>query len=100
MVALLPSSHVDTFCRDNLPPVEQWPDLSFDLPGLDYPDTLNCATALLDDVIAARGGDRPCLHSPGRAPWTYADLLERSNQVANLLTQRGLVPGNRVLLRG
>ena len=22
-----PSAHVDTFCRDNLPPADQWPDL-------------------------------------------------------------------------
>src|ERR1700750_2314971 len=31
---LLPSAHVDTFCRDHLPPADQWPDLSFDPPEL------------------------------------------------------------------
>ena len=30
---LSPSAHVDTFCRDNLPPQEQWPVLRFDLPA-------------------------------------------------------------------
>ena len=35
------SAHVDTFARDNLPPRERWPDLRFDLPGLDYPAQLN-----------------------------------------------------------
>lgn len=33
--------------------------------------------------------------------WSYADLLKRSNQVAHaLVDDMGLVPGNRVLLRG
>src|SRR6266851_685993 len=52
---LSPSAHADTFCRDNLPPVQQWPQLCFDLPELNYPDRLNCATALLDDVVAQGG---------------------------------------------
>ena len=49
---LSPSAHIDTFCRDHLPPAEQWPDLRFDLGGLSYPDRLNCAEALLDATIA------------------------------------------------
>ncbi len=40
---LSPSAHTDTFCRDNLPPADQWPDLRFDLPELRYPERLNCA---------------------------------------------------------
>lgn len=97
---LSPSAHVDTFCRDNLPPAEQWPTLRFDLPELQYPDRLNCAGALLDDVIATYGPDRPCLITPEDS-WTYGELLARSNQVAHVLTEDfGLVPGQRVLLRG
>ena len=57
------SAHVDTFCRDNLPPQEQWPEFRFDLPELRYPERLNCASALLDDVVAAFGPDRPCLRT-------------------------------------
>ena len=98
---LLPSAHVDTFCRDHLPPAEQWPELGFDLPDLAYPDRLNCATRLLDDVIAEHGADRPCLHAPGADTWTYADLLAAANRVAHALVEDlGIVPGNRVLLRG
>ena len=37
------SAHADTFARDNLPPKEQWPELRFELPELQYPDRLNCA---------------------------------------------------------
>ncbi len=98
---LLPSAHVDTFCRDHLPPAEQWPELTFDLPELQYPDRLNCATALLDDVAGHYGADRPCLHQPGVPTWTYGELMAAANRVARVLVEDlGIVPGNRVLLRG
>jgi 2-aminobenzoate-CoA ligase len=97
---LSPSAHTDTFCRDNLPPADQWPDLRFDLPELRYPDRLNCGEALLDATVARYGPDRPCLRTPTET-WTYGDLLRRANQAAGVLTSDfGLVPGNRVLLRG
>ena len=97
---LSPSAHVDTFCRDSLPPAGQWPELEFTLPGLRYPSRLNCADELLDATIAARGADRPCLLS-GEQTWSYGDLARNACQVARVLTEDlGLVPGNRVLLRG
>ena len=100
-MTLMPSAHVDTFCRDNLPPVDTWPEFRFDLPELHYPDRLNCAVALLDDVIDRHGADRPCLLSPGGESWTYGELLATSHQVARVLVDElGIVPGNRVLLRG
>ncbi|WP_019890792.1 AMP-binding protein [Streptomyces purpureus] len=97
---LSPSAHVDPFCRDRLPPSSLWPQLHFDLPELMYPDRLNCAARLLDDAVVRWGPDRPCLLTPSDR-WTYGDLLRRANQVARVLTEDlGLVPGNRVLLRG
>ncbi|HEY3035654.1 MAG TPA: AMP-binding protein, partial [Streptosporangiaceae bacterium] len=97
---LSPSAHTDTFCRDNLPPKDQWPELRFDLPELRYPDRLNCGEALLDATVARLGPDRPCLRTP-TGTWTYGDLLRRANQAAQVFTADfGLVPGNRVLLRG
>ncbi len=97
---MIPSAHRDTFSRDNLPPPAQWPGFLFDLPGLQYPDRLNCVTELLDRWIASGDGDRPCLISPAEN-LTYAQLGERVNRIANVLTRDlGLVPGNRVLLRG
>lgn len=105
---LLPSTHVDTFTRDNLPPPEQWPVFMADLPELHYPDTLNCASALLDRHVAEGRGDRVAVHGlhdidqhSGAFSWTYAQLLDQVNRIAQVLTQdMGLVPGNRVLLRG
>ena len=69
---LSPTAHVDTFCREHLPPESDWPEFLLDRPELRYPDRLNCATALLDDVIAEHGG-RPALPAgPGAQTWTYA----------------------------
>ncbi len=100
---LTPSAHVDTFCRDHLPPGEQWPELEFTLPELSYPDRLNCADALLSETIARLGPDRPCLlpQDPSQAAWSYGDLDSAARRIAAVLTEDlGLVPGNRVLLRG
>lgn len=95
------SAHVDTFCRDHLPPSATWPDFVFDLPGLQYPDRLNCAVELLDEVIDQRGPDRPCLLTPGGEVWSYGHVRDTANRIATVLTgECGIVPGNRVLLRG
>jgi 2-aminobenzoate-CoA ligase len=117
-----PSAHLDRFARDHLPPPEQWPVFdSGGLTGLDYPKQLNAAVELLDRMVEQGFGARPCLrretvqwkqiiepdgHHPVAYPetqaeiWTYADLLERANRIANVLvTELGLQPGERVLLR-
>src|SRR5262249_6280681 len=96
---MTPSAQIDTFARDNLPPREEWPELTFSLPELKYPDRLNCVTAFLDQWIERGQGGRPCLISPAES-WSYAHLADRVNRIANVLTRDlGLVPGNRVLLR-
>jgi 2-aminobenzoate-CoA ligase len=93
---LSPSAHVDTFCRNSLPPANQWPDLRFTLPELSYPRRLNCADALLSGPDA----DRRCLVGSA-STWTYGQVRERVAAIAHVLTDElGLVPGNRVLLRG
>ena len=97
---MTPSAHRDTFARDNLPARGEWPEFVFGLPELSYPERLNCASELLDRWIAAGQGERPCLISPTQS-WSYAQLAERVNRIANALTRDlGFVPGNRVLLRG
>jgi len=94
------SAHVDTFTQENLPPRSQWPEFLFDLPELAYPSTVNCATELLDRHVEAGNGEKRCLVTDSES-WTYNDLLAKSNQVARaLIEEMGLVPGNRVLLRG
>ncbi|WP_324809268.1 AMP-binding protein [Sphingomonas sp. LY29] len=82
----------DSFVRDRLPGAEQLPH--FDL--LDYPDRLNAAAEL------HKGGEPGALavvNDHGR--WTYRELEDFSGRIARLLVdEEGLVPGNRVLLRG
>ncbi|HEY0557862.1 MAG TPA: AMP-binding protein, partial [Thermoanaerobaculia bacterium] len=102
--ALLPSgptAHVDTFCRDSLPPPELMPHMDYSvLPELAYPGRLNAAAELLDRRIAAGDGDRTVFHFPG-GTWTYRQLFETANRIAHVLVDDlGIVPGNRVLLRG
>ncbi|MFI1536274.1 AMP-binding protein [Streptomyces anandii] len=92
------SAHVDTFARDHLPPPDQWPELRFDLPELRYPDRLNCAAELLD---ATADAGRPAFRTAAGEVWTYGELRARVDRIAHLLTgELGVVPGNRVLLRG
>jgi 2-aminobenzoate-CoA ligase len=94
------SAHIDTFARDHLPPPEQMPEFLFTVPEVGYSERLNCVAAFVDDWVAAGAGDRDCLISPTER-WSYATLAERVNRIANVLTRDlGVVPGNRVLLRG
>ncbi len=105
---LLPSSHTDTFTRDRLPPREQWPVFIADQPELDYPDTLNAATELVDWHVQSGRGRRTALHGvtnvdqhSGPFSWTYAELQDKVDRIAQVLRQdMALVPGNRILLRG
>ena len=97
---MIRSGHVDTFTRDHLPPRAQWPDLIFTLPTLRYPERLNAVSALLDHWVDSGFGDRPCLISAA-GTLSYGAVAERVNRLANVLTRElGMVPGNRVLIRG
>ena len=96
-MTLGPSAHVDTFSRDNLPPVDQWPQLL--LAGFDYPEHLNAAVELTDAMVAKGFGDHTALIGNGRRR-TYKELTDWTNRLAHVLTEDyGVVPGNRVLIR-
>jgi len=95
-----PSAHVDSFAREHLPPKELWPVMTTTgIPDLEYPAGLNAAAELLDRHVEGGSGARPCLRTDNDV-WSYQKLLQCSNRIANLLVSRGLVPGERVLLRG
>ena len=114
---LSPSAHLDTFCRDRLPPQDQWPEFRFDLPELE----LSRAAQLRRR--APRRHRRPGQRQPPSAAdraagtgaagtgaagtgaagltWSYDEVVRPTNQLARVLTEDlGVVPGNRVLLRG
>lgn len=94
------SAHLDTFAYDHLPPRDQWPELIFSLPELQYPERLNCVSELLDKMCAAGYADKPAIRSMNET-WTYVQLLTAVNRIAHVLMEdMHLQPGNRVLLRG
>jgi len=94
---LRPSAHTDTFTRENLPPIEQWPDLK--LNGFNYPDQLNAAFELTDVMVEKGFGDHTALVGNGRRR-TYKELADWTNRLAHaLVDDLGVKPGNRVLIR-
>ncbi|MEW6370557.1 MAG: AMP-binding protein [Pseudomonadota bacterium] len=98
--ALSPSSHVDGFARDHLPPLDEWPEFLFELPALHYPQRINCAAELVDAALARGWGGRTALIG-ARERLSYAALAARIDRIAHVLRRDlQLVPGNRVLLRG
>ncbi|CUH67894.1 Benzoate--CoA ligase [Thalassovita autumnalis] len=92
-----PSAHIDTFARDGLPPIDQWP--AFQLEGFDYPDYLNAAVELTDAMVDKGLGDHTALIGNGRRR-TYKELTDWTNRLAHAMVKNlGIKPGNRVLIR-
>ena len=102
--SLLPSAHLDPWPRQQLPPASEWPELHLEAPYA-YPPRLNAAVRLLDDAVREGHGARTALvTADAQGGWlhtTYAELLAEVDALAAVLVRDlGLVPGNRVLLRG
>jgi 2-aminobenzoate-CoA ligase len=94
------SAQADRFVQDRLPSPNQLPQLRYDLPELQLPGALNLVEELLDRAAAKGFADRPMLRSK-RITLSYADARERVDRICRVLVEDcGLVPGNRVLLRG
>jgi 2-aminobenzoate-CoA ligase len=90
------TSHRDTFVLDRLPRLEHQPEFLFELPELQYPERLNAAVELIDKADPAA---LAVINEHGR--WTYGEMRDLSDRIARLLVEEeGLVPGNRVFLRG
>ena len=79
------TAHVDTFANDHLPPPDQQPEYLFTLPELQFPERLNCATALLDSHVAdMRNIGGPMVGTitasiflsefTGDIPWAHIDM--------------------------
>ncbi|MFC0850046.1 AMP-binding protein [Streptomyces noboritoensis] len=95
------SAHADTFVRDHLPPGPLQPDLLLGMPSLRFPARLNCGWELLEGGGSLDRAQRPAVLSPHGVRWTYEQLTAVVARIVHVLTEdMGLVPGNRVLLRG
>ena len=94
------SAHLDRFDIDNLPPAAQWPEFLFEQPELQFPEQLNACVELVDRAIDEGHGDRTAIIGKD-IHWYYRELQRQVNRLARVLVEdMGLVPGNRVLLRG
>jgi 2-aminobenzoate-CoA ligase len=94
------SAQTDRFAHDRLPPRSQWPQLLYERPELQLPAQCNLVEELLDKAAARGWAERPLLRS-SKIVLSYADVRERVDRICRVLTEDlGLVPGNRVLLRG
>ncbi len=92
-----PTGHIDSFTRDHLPPLDQWPDLT--LGDFTYPDYLNVGVELTDRMVERGFGDNVALIGNGRRR-TYKELSDWTSRIAHaLVDEYGLQPGNRVLIR-
>ena len=92
-----PSTHLDTFSRDNLPEESLQPD--FLLDNFNYPSFLNVAEELTDAMVKKGFGDNIALIGNGRRR-TYKELTDWTNRLANtLIEDYGVQSGNRVLIR-
>ncbi len=95
-----PSVQADRFVHDRLPPVGSRAELRYDLPELQIASQANLVDVLFAG-IAARGFNERIFLRSDSLNLTYFEAGERINRIAQVLTQDlGLVPGNRVLLRG
>lgn len=92
-----PSGHQDTYARDNLPPIEEWPEIRLD--GFQYPEWMNAGVELTDRMVERGFGDHTALIGNGRQR-TYKELTDWTNRIARALTEDyGVKPGNRILIR-
>lgn len=100
----LVSAHLDDWPRRQLPPRDTWPVMHRQAP-YNYPDQVNAAEYLLDRAVREGHGDKVAVMSCSiGGEWTevtYRDLQRLVDSIAHVLRDElGLVPGNRVLLRG
>lgn len=94
------SAQTDRFVQDRMPGRDALPLMRYDLPELRLPDRLNLAEALLDKAPQRGWAGKPMLRS-NQLTLSYAEARERVDRICRVLVEdHGLVPGNRVLLRG
>ena len=93
------SAHLDTFAKDNLPDPSLWPELILNHPTATYPERLNASYELLERTIELVGTDKTAIIAAD-GTYSYGQLLELVNKISNFLVSEGVIPGNRIAIRG
>jgi 2-aminobenzoate-CoA ligase len=98
---MLRTAHVDRYVLDRLPAKSAWPELVYPSAEFVFPDQANAVEHLLDHAVTHSGHAQRALLRSSKIGFTYAEVQARVNRIAQVLVEdHGLVPGNRVLLRG
>ncbi len=94
------SAQSDRFVHDRLPPHAAWPQFLYPAGSPTGDDVLNVVTELLDKALTQPWADAPLFRSASET-LSYRQAQALVNQRAHCLIHvLGLVPGNRVLIRG
>jgi 2-aminobenzoate-CoA ligase len=94
------SVQADRFVHERLPLPAQCAEMRYDLPGLRIDEQANLVDVLLARIAEQSHLQRPFLRSDALT-LTYTQAASQIDRIAQVLTEDfGLVPGNRVLLRG
>ena len=94
------SSQIDQFVQKLLPSNEELPEYIWGQEGLQDRKVLNVVAELFEDVKGKGFMNKPFLRSSKRT-LTYAQAQDYVSQISTFLIEElGLIPGNRVLLRG
>jgi 2-aminobenzoate-CoA ligase len=80
------------------PPRQLWPEKIYNLPELSYSATFNACYELLDSNLALGRGSAPAIYS-GESFISYTQLADEVMKIAGALRQRGVQPGEAVLIR-
>lgn len=80
------------------PPRELWPEKTCTLPELSYPNALNACHELLDAQIERGRGSSSAIYFDDSTV-TYSELHDQVMRVAGAFRERGVHPGDRVVLR-
>ena len=92
-------NYTDNFAKNHLPHADLQPDYIINHPDFDFSDLGNCVNKLLDIHIQKGNGNAIAIQTFD-SKWTFEDLYEKSNQIANVLVDDlGFKSGNRVLIR-
>jgi 2-aminobenzoate-CoA ligase len=82
----------------HLPPPDLWPTIVREAAELQYPDTLNLATLLLDGHVENGSSMRTAIIT-GEDRITYGRLQRMTNRIGQALLRLGVRPGDRVAMR-
>ena len=104
MQPTVPSAYQDCWITQQLPAPHDWPLFCYSTPelmALQAKSHINCVAELFAQVRREGWEDHPCLWLSPQTSWSYAELHQKSLQIAAFLTHdMGLLTGQRVLLRG